>query len=153
MSELAQSPNNEISQSAVADRRWDELKFIQETLHKVWSAYLLYFIWFHTAVYGALSYLLGTGAKQPSKELTIVVATVCTISEILTIAVTVALGMYSRKVLRRADAIVKDGNFHSGLDAKIILPKQVLDATVPACILSFALAAFACLLTAWQALK
>ena len=44
--------------AAAADRRWDELQLIQETLYKVWSAFLVYFIWLHTAVYRVVSFLM-----------------------------------------------------------------------------------------------
>jgi hypothetical protein len=100
-----------------------------------------------------ISYLLGTGTKAPTKELTVFCTIIIIASEIFTVAVTVALGMYSKRVRRRAATIIKEGNFHSGLDARTILPGTMLAITVQACILSFVLAAFACLYTAWRALR
>jgi hypothetical protein len=109
------------TQAAANDRRWDELKFIQETVYKVWSAYLIYFLWFHTAIYAVVSYSMGTGAKVPSRSQVWAAATICIISEGLSIAVTIALGKYSKNALRRVSTIVDEGNFHSGLDPRIFV--------------------------------
>jgi hypothetical protein len=135
-------------QVAVDDRRWDELKFIQETLSKAWAAYLLYFVWFHTAVYGAAAYSMGAGPKEPSRGLVWLAATVCVLSEGLTIAVTFALGKYSRNAVRRVKAIVDEGNFHSGLDPRILLPGQLLNVTAITCVVSLVMGACAFLFVA-----
>jgi magnesium-transporting ATPase (P-type) len=142
-------PDDRQVQTAPEDRRWDELKFIQETVYKVWSAYLVYFLWFHTAIYAALSFAMGTGPKTPTRHAVLVSAFIIIVSELLSIIVSIALAVYSKRALRRTDAIVRDGNFHPGVDPRVLLPWQFLQVAAATCILSFIVSIGACLYVAF----
>ena len=135
--------------AAPEDRRWDELKFIQDSVHKVWSAYLVYFLWFHTAIYAALSYAMGTGPKTPTKEVMLVSVVIIAVSELLSITVTIALAVYSTRALRRVETIVREGNFHPGVDPRELLPGKFLQVVAATCIVSFVVSLGACLYVAF----
>jgi hypothetical protein len=135
-------------QNAFEDHRWDELKFIQDTVHKVWSAYLIYFIWFHTGVYAALSFAMGTGPKTPTRNVVLVAVVVITASELLSMAVTIALAVYSKSALKRVEVIVREGNFHPGVNSQVLLPGHAIQVVAVTCILSFIVSTFACLYVA-----
>jgi hypothetical protein len=109
---------------------------------------LIYFVWFHTAIYGAVSYLMGPGGKEASRSAVWLAATMCVSSEGLTIAVTIALGKYSKNALRRVKAILEEGNFHAGLDPQILPPGAATNITAIACVRSLVIGASACLFAA-----
>ena len=124
------------------DRRWDELKFIQETLYKVWSAFLVYFIFLHTAVYGGIAVLLkGGDPSPPPRDLVWATTAVIISAEALSIAVVIALGNYSKKALRRARTIVEEAHFHPGVDAGTLLPDKVIEVVSRTCLASFVIGA------------
>ena len=127
------------------DHRWDELKFVQETLYKVWSAFLVYFIFLHTAVYGAIAVLLKADPGPPPKDLVWVTTLVILSAEGLSIAVVIALANYSRKALQRARTIVKEANFHPGVDPGILLPGQFIEVASRTCLASFVIGALVCI--------
>jgi hypothetical protein len=137
-------PEEEKSKAAWEDRRWDELKFVQETLYKAWSAFLVYFIFLHTAVYGAIAVLL-KGDPKPPRDLVWVTTAVILSAEGLSIAVAIALVSYTQKALRRARAIVKEANFHPGIDPEILLPDQFLKVVGRTCVASFVIGALSCI--------
>jgi hypothetical protein len=71
------------------------------------------------------------------------------VSELLSIIVSIALAVYSKRALRRTDAIVRDGNFHPGVDPRVLLPWQFLQVAAATCILSFIVSIGACLYVAF----
>ncbi|RXG88737.1 hypothetical protein [Bradyrhizobium zhanjiangense] len=128
------------------DSRWRELEFIQETLYKLWSIYMTYFMWLHTLVYGAGGLALIMGAEEkpsPPRNFVVLAMVVVVIAEALSIIVTVAVARYSRRALARATELIADQSFHTGIDPKVLLAAGPVRVVVPACIIAELVAALA----------
>jgi hypothetical protein len=134
--------DQEKEEASPQDRRWEELKFLQDTLFKVWTAYMVFYIWFATAIFGALSYVWRPGEQVKlglsSNQRTVggIVLVLCIGAAIV---VTVTLGRYSTRVLDRVRALIAQGGLHAGLDQRTLLPASVIAIAVPACCLTLCL--------------
>jgi hypothetical protein len=123
---------------AIEDRRWDEMKFVQDTLFRVWTAYLFWFIWFNSSIFGAFSFLTKP-SDQPTKYHLLATAVICIGFELAAIAVTIAVHRYSLEALRRVDSVIAEGGFHPGVSSHILLPARIISVAPPACIAVFLL--------------
>ena len=112
-------------------RRWDELKLIQDTLTKVWQAYMIWSIWFLTALYGTIAYVAGFDKDNArlTKSYALAAASICIILDIVAFFATVALLRYTREATDRAEQLSRSTGFHSGISPRTLMAAPLLKTT------------------------
>ena len=116
---------------AKAARRWDELKMIQDTLTKVWQAYMIWSIWFLTALYGTIAYVAGFDKDNArlTKSYALAAASICVILDMVAFGATVVLLRYTCEATDRADHLGRSAGFHSGISPRTMMAAPLLKST------------------------
>ncbi len=113
---------------AKAARRWDELKTIQDTLMKVWQSYMLWSIWFLTALYGTITYVAGFDKDNAklTKSFALAAGVTSVILDVVAIGATIILLRYTREATDRAEHLSRSTGFHSGISPRTMMAAPLL---------------------------
>ena len=125
MSEPGNTPGGDEN---TADRCWDELKTIQDTLMKVWQSFMLWSIWFLTALYGTITYVAGFDKDNTklTKSFALAAASTSVVLDVVAIGATVALLRYTREATDRAEHLSRSSGFHPGVSPRTMMAAPLL---------------------------
>lgn len=109
-------------------RRWEELKVIQDTLMKVWQAYMIWSVWFLTALYATLTFVVGFDKDNSkfNKTYTNVAAVVCVMLGLIAIYATVELLRYTQEAVARGEELCNSPGFHKGISPRTLMAAPLL---------------------------